>query len=170
HSLGLLYSAFTYFLGFRVNSGEYKLMGLAPYGDPHSPDVDRYVEIIKSKLIELKEDGSVWLNQEYFDYATGLRMVDEPRWEALFGFKKRNPEDSLDAVHCNLGLAIQRITEEAMLRMAEEARRLTGADNLCLAGGVALNCVSNGKLQKAGIFHDIVIQPAAGDAGGAAGA
>lgn len=170
HSLGLLYSAFTYFLGFRVNSGEYKLMGLAPYGDPVSPDVDRYVDIIKKELIELKEDGSVWLNQEYFDYATGLKMVDEAKWEKLFGFKKRNPEDSLDAVHCNLGLAIQRLTEEAMILMAREAKRLTGADHLCLAGGVALNCVSNGKLQKAGIFKDIYIQPAAGDAGGALGA
>lgn len=170
HSLGLLYSAFTYFLGFRVNSGEYKLMGLAPYGDPLSPDVDRYVDIIKKELIALKEDGSVWLNQEYFDYATGLKMVNEPKWEALFGFKKRNPEDSLDAVHCNLGLAIQRITEESMILMAKEARRLTGAEYLCLAGGVALNCVSNGKLQKAGIFKDVYIQPAAGDAGGALGA
>ncbi len=170
HSLGLLYSAFTYFLGFRVNSGEYKLMGLAPYGDPLSPDVDRYVDIIRKELIELKEDGSVWLNQDYFDYATGLKMVNEPKWEALFGFKKRNPEDSLDAVHCNLGLAIQRITEDSMILMAKEARRLTGAEYLCLAGGVALNCVSNGKLQKAGIFKDIYIQPAAGDAGGALGA
>lgn len=170
HSLGLLYSAFTYFLGFRVNSGEYKLMGLAPYGDPLSEDVDRYVNIIKRELIELKEDGSVWLNQDYFDYATGLKMVNESRWEALFGFKKRNPEDSLDAVHCNLGLAIQRITEESMILMAKEARRLTGAEYLCLAGGVALNCVSNGKLQKAGVFKDIYIQPAAGDAGGALGA
>ncbi len=170
HSLGLLYSAFTYFLGFRVNSGEYKLMGLAPYGDPLSPDVDRYVDIIKKELIELKEDGSVWLNQEYFDYATGLKMVNESKWEALFGFKKRNPEDSLDAVHCNLGLAIQRITEESMILMAKEAHRLTGAEYLCLAGGVALNCVSNGKLQKAGIFKDVYIQPAAGDAGGALGA
>lgn len=170
HSLGLLYSAFTYFLGFRVNSGEYKLMGLAPYGDPNSPDVDRYIEIIKKELIELKPDGSVWLNQDYFDYATGLKMVNDEKWEALFGFKKRNPEDSLDAVHCNLGLAIQRLTEESMVMMAEEAKRLTGADYLCLAGGVALNCVSNGKLQKSGVFKDVYIQPAAGDAGGALGA
>ena len=170
HSLGLLYSAFTYFLGFRVNSGEYKLMGLAPYGNPTSPDVERYEEIILKELIELKEDGSVWLNQKYFDYATGLKMVDEPAWEALFGFKKRNPEDSLEAEHCNLGLAIQRVTEEAVIRMGREAQRLTGADYLCMAGGVALNCVSNGKIQKAGIFKDIFIQPAAGDAGGALGA
>lgn len=170
HSLGLLYSAFTYFLGFRVNSGEYKLMGLAPYGNPTSPDVKRYEEIILKELIDLKEDGSVWLDQEYFDYATGLKMVNEHKWEALFGFKTRRPEDALEAVHCNLGLAIQNITEEAVVRMAKEAKRLTGADYLCMAGGVALNCVSNGKLQKANIFKDIFIQPAAGDAGGALGA
>jgi carbamoyltransferase len=170
HSLGLLYSAFTYFLGFRVNSGEYKLMGLAPYGDPTSADVDRYVDIILKDLIELKEDGSVWLNQEYFDYATGLKMVNESKWEALFGFKKRNPEDTLEAEHCNLGLAIQKVTEEAVIRMGREAQRLTGADYLCMSGGVALNCVANGKIQKAGIFKDIFIQPAAGDAGGALGA
>jgi carbamoyltransferase len=170
HSLGLLYSAFTYFLGFRVNSGEYKLMGLAPYGDPTSPDVKRYEEIILKDLVELKEDGSVWLDQEFFDYATGLKMVNEHKWEALFGFKTRRPEDPLEAIHCNLGLAIQNITEEAVIRMAREAKRLTGADYLCLAGGVALNCVSNGKLQKTNIFKDIFIQPAAGDAGGALGA
>lgn len=170
HSLGLLYSAFTYFLGFRVNSGEYKLMGLAPYGNPTSPEVERYVDIILKELIELKEDGSVWLNQKYFDYATGLKMVDESAWEQLFGFKKRNPEDSLEAEHCNLGLAIQRVTEESVIRMGREAKRLTGADYLCMAGGVALNCVSNGKIQKAGIFKDVFIQPAAGDAGGALGA
>lgn len=170
HSLGLLYSAFTYFLGFRVNSGEYKLMGLAPYGDPSSPDIKRYEDIILKELIDLKEDGSVWLDQEYFDYATGLKMVNEHKWEALFGFKTRRPEDALEAIHCNLGLAIQNITEEAVVRMAKEAKRLTGADYLCMAGGVALNCVSNGKLQKANIFKDIFIQPAAGDAGGALGA
>jgi carbamoyltransferase len=170
HSLGLLYSAFTYFLGFRVNSGEYKLMGLAPYGDPTSPDIAKYEKIILEELIELKEDGSVWLDQEYFDYATGLKMVNEHKWEALFGFKTRKPEDALEAVHCNLGLAIQNITEEAVIRMAKEAKRLTGADYLCMAGGVALNCVSNGKLQKANIFKEIFIQPAAGDAGGALGA
>jgi carbamoyltransferase len=170
HSLGLLYSAFTYFLGFRVNSGEYKLMGLAPYGDPTSPDIARYEKIILEDLIELKEDGSVWLDQEFFDYATGLKMVNEHKWEALFGFKTRKPEDALEAVHCNLGLAIQNITEEAVIRMAKEAKRLTGADYLCMAGGVALNCVSNGKLQKANIFKEIFIQPAAGDAGGALGA
>ena len=145
-------------------------MGLAPYGNPTSPDVDRYMDIIMKELIELKEDGSVWLNQQYFDYATGLKMVNESEWERLFGFKKRNPEDTLEAEHCNLGLAIQRVTEEAVIRMGREAKRLTGADYLCMAGGVALNCVSNGKIQKSGIFKDIFIQPAAGDAGGALGA
>ena len=170
HSLGLLYSAFTYFLGFRVNSGEYKLMGLAPYGNPSSPDIKRYEDIILKELVDLKEDGSVWLNQEYFDYATGLKMVNEHKWEALFGFKTRKPEDALESIHCNLGLAIQNITEEAVVRMAKEAKLLTGSDNLCMAGGVALNCVSNGKLQKANIFKNIFIQPAAGDAGGALGA
>ncbi|MEO6283648.1 MAG: carbamoyltransferase [Dyadobacter sp.] len=170
HSLGLLYSAFTYFLGFRVNSGEYKLMGLAPYGNPDSPDIKKYEDIILKELVDLKEDGSVWLDQDYFDYATGLKMVNEHKWEALFGFKTRRPEDALEAIHCNLGLAIQNITEEAVIRMAKEAKRLTGSDYLCMAGGVALNCVSNGKLQKANIFKDIFIQPAAGDAGGALGA
>ena len=170
HSLGLLYSAFTYFLGFRVNSGEYKLMGLAPYGDPHSPDVARYITLIKEKLVELRPDGSVWLNQTYFDYATGLKMVDEGKWADLFGFPKRQPEDELKDHHCNLGLAIQYLTEEVVLNMGREAKRLTNADAIVMAGGVALNCVSNGKLQAAGIFKDIFIQPAAGDAGGALGA
>lgn len=170
HSLGLLYSAFTYFLGFRVNSGEYKLMGLAPYGDPHSPDIDRYIQIIKDKLVDLRPDGSIWLNQEYFDYATGLKMVDEGKWADLFGFPKRQPDDELKDYHCNLGLAIQQLTEEVVLNMGREAKRLTNADAIVMAGGVALNCVSNGKLQAAGIFKDIFIQPAAGDAGGALGA
>ena len=170
HSLGLLYSAFTYFLGFRVNSGEYKLMGLAPYGDPRSPEVDRYVELIKTKLVEIKDDGSIWLDQSYFDYATGLRMVHEKKWETLFGIPKRQPNDELKPEHGNLGLAIQRVTEEVVINMAREARRLTDTDNLVLAGGVALNCVANGKLQKSGIFKNIFIQPAAGDAGGALGA
>jgi carbamoyltransferase len=170
HSLGLLYSAFTYFLGFKVNSGEYKLMGLAPYGDPTSPDIARYIDIIKKELADVRPDGSVWLNQEYFDYATGLRMVNEAKWEALFGFPKRNPEDELKDQHCNLGLAIQYLTEEAVQNMAREAKRLTNADAIVLAGGVALNCVANGKLQTAGIFKNVFIQPAAGDAGGALGA
>lgn len=170
HSLGLLYSAFTYFLGFKVNSGEYKLMGLAPYGVPGSEQVKNFVRIIKSELADIKSDGSVWLNQEYFNYATGLTMVHEEKWQKLFGFKTRKPEDELQLHHCNLGLAIQEVTEEAVLKMANEARRLTGSDYLCMAGGVALNCVANGKVYNSGIFKDIFIQPAAGDAGGALGA
>jgi carbamoyltransferase len=170
HSLGLLYSAFTYFLGFKVNSGEYKLMGLAPYGVPGSDQVRQYVEIIKDHLIDIKEDGSIWLNQQYFDYATGLRMVHEDKWEKLFGFKARRPEAELQPHHCNLGLAIQEVTEEAVIRMAREARKLTQSDNLCMAGGVALNCVANGKVYNTSIFNDVFIQPAAGDAGGALGA
>jgi carbamoyltransferase len=170
HSLGLLYSAFTYYLGFRVNSGEYKLMGLAPYGNIGSQEVRNYVDIIKKELIDIKQDGSIWINQNYFSYATGLRMVNETKWEKLFGFKKRNPEDELEQSHCNLGLAIQEVTEEVVLLMAKEAKRLTGSDYLCMAGGVALNCVSNGKLFNSGIFKDIFITPPSGDAGGALGA
>jgi carbamoyltransferase len=170
HSLGLLYSAFTYFLGFKVNSGEYKLMGLAPYGVPDSKDVEEYVKIIKTHLVKLNDDGSVWLNQEYFNYATGLRMVHDDKWEKLFGFKRRSSESELEPKHCNLGLAIQQITEEAVIKMAAEAKRLTGSENLCMAGGVALNCVANGKVINTNIFKNVFIQPAAGDAGGALGA
>lgn len=170
HSLGLLYSAFTYFLGFKVNSGEYKLMGLAPYGVPGSEQVKKYKEIIKNVLVDIKEDGSIWLNQDYFNYATGLTMVHEEKWQKLFGFKARKPEDELQLHHCNLGLAIQEVTEEAVLLMGKEAKRLTGSDYLCMAGGVALNCVANGKLYNSKIFKNIFIQPAAGDAGGALGA
>jgi carbamoyltransferase len=170
HSLGLLYSAFTYFLGFRVNSGEYKLMGLAPYGNPNSDDLKRFKEIIKKDLVDIKEDGSIWLNQEYFNYAAGLRMVKDDKWEKLFGFPTRKPENKLEQHHCDLGLAIQQITEEVVFLMAEEAKRLTGSNNLCMAGGVALNCVANGKLLDRKTFKNVFIQPAAGDAGGALGA
>src|ERR1043165_2522555 len=170
HSVGLLYSAFTYFLGFKVNSGEYKLMGLAPYGNPDSPKVAEYIKTIKEKLVDIKEDGSIWLNQEYFSYATGLRMVYDDKWERLFGFKKKEEEDELQQYHCDLGFAIQKVTEEIVQKMAEEAKRLTNCDYLTMAGGVALNCVSNGKLLRSGLFRDIFIQPAAGDAGGALGA
>lgn len=170
HSLGLLYSAFTYYLGFKVNSGEYKLMGLAPYGNPNAAQTKRFVEIIKSELIDLKDDGSVWLDQKYFNYATGLRMVKDDKWAKLFGFPKRQSESDLEQIHCNLAMAIQLVTEEAVFKMAEEAKRLTGAKYLVMAGGVALNCVANGKLLNANIFENIFIQPAAGDAGGALGA
>lgn len=170
HSLGLLYSAFTYFLGFRVNSGEYKLMGLAPYGISDSENVIRYVEIIKNEIVEINTDGSIWLNQKYFSYATGLKMVPDGKWAKLFGFKKRNDEEQLEQHHCDLALAIQVVTEEIVLAMAKEAKRLTNADNLCMAGGVALNCVANGKLLFSDMFQNIYVQPAAGDAGGALGA
>lgn len=170
HSLGLLYSAFTYFLGFKVNSGEYKLMGLAPYGRHASPEVEHYKKLIREVLVDIKSDGSIWLNQEYFNYATGLRMVHDVKWEQLFGFPTRESESILEQKHCDLGLAIQEITEEIVILMAQEAKRLTGSKACVLAGGVALNCVANGKLKDAGIFESIFIQPAAGDAGGALGA
>lgn len=170
HSLGLLYSAFTYYAGFKVNSGEYKLMGLAPYGDPSSNRVATIKEKIYSNLIEVKNDGSLWLNQEYFDYAFGLSMVNENKWAKLFGFPKREPEGLLTEEYCDMALAIQKVTEDVVIKMAAEAGHLTGATNLCMAGGVALNCVANGILKKTKIFDDIWIQPAAGDAGGALGA
>lgn len=170
HSLGLLYSAFTYYIGFIVNSGEYKLMGLAPYGNPGSEETKKFTDQIKSTLVDCKPDGSVWLNQAYFNYATGLRMVQEKKWEKLFGFPRRRPEEELQQHHCNLALAIQQVTEEIVIKMAETAKTLSGLDSLCLAGGVALNCVANGKLQRKGIFKNLFIQPAAGDAGGALGA
>jgi carbamoyltransferase len=170
HSVGLLYSSFTYWLGFRVNSGEYKLMGLAPYGNPESKRVKEYISKIKKELANIKEDGSVWLNQKYFNYSTGLKMVNEKKWEKLFGFPRRLPESKLEQQHCDLAMAIQKVSEEIMINMAKEARRLVSTENLCLAGGVALNCVANGKLLQMNIFENIFIQPAAGDAGGAIGA
>lgn len=170
HSVGLLYSAFTYFLGFTVNSGEYKLMGLAPYGNQDSEQTKNYIELIKKYLVDIKEDGSIWLDQKYFNYATGLRMVYDKKWEEIFGFPRRSDKDEIVQHHCNLAMAIQQVTEEIVIRMAKEAKRITGADYLCMAGGVALNCVANGKLLRENIFKDIYIQPAAGDAGGALGA
>ncbi len=145
-------------------------MGLAPYGNPTSIDLQRFVKIIKEKLIQIYPDGSIWLNQDYFNYATGLRMTKDEAWKSLFGFPQRESESELEQVHCDLALAIQQVTEEIVVLMAKEAKRLTGSDNLCLAGGVALNCVANGKLQNEKIFKNIFIQPAAGDAGGALGA
>jgi len=170
HSLGLLYSAFTYFLGFRVNSGEYKLMGLAPYGNPDSEEVRHFITIIKEKICTLFIDGSIFLNPDYFTYATGLKMLDGVKWEGLFHIRLRKPEDPITTQHGNLALAIQQVTEECVINIAREAKKLTGSDNLCMAGGVALNGVANGKLQRSGIFSQIYIQPAAGDAGGAVGA
>jgi carbamoyltransferase len=170
NSVGLLYSAFTYYLGFRVNSGEYKLMGLAPYGNPVSKETINYIKLIKEQIVSVKDDGSIWMNQDYFNYATGLKMVKERKWEKLFGFPAVKPDGKIEQKHCNLAFAIQNITEEIVIKMAKEAKRITGSDYLCMSGGVALNCVANGKLLKEKVFKDIYIQPAAGDAGGALGA
>ncbi len=163
HSLGLLYSAFTYYTGFKVNSGEYKVMGLAPYGEP------RYVDVILSDLMDLKEDGSFWLDQSYFNYCQGLTMTSE-RFHRLFGGPPRKPESELTQREMDLARSLQDVTEEVVRRMARHVRRETGERHLCLAGGVALNCVANGKVLRDKTFDDIWIQPAAGDAGGALGA
>lgn len=170
HSVGLLYSAFTYYCGFKVNSGEYKLMGLAPYGNETGERVSRLKELIFAELVDLRADGSLLLNMAYFDYATGLKMCRDDRWHALFGIPKRKPESELGQEYMDMALAVQQVTEEVVLRLARTAREITGCKNLVMAGGVALNCVANGKLQRAGIFDAIWIQPAAGDAGGALGA
>lgn len=170
HSVGLLYSAFTYYLGFKVNSGEYKLMGLAPYGDADSEETKKFVELIKTELIDIKGDGSIWLNQKYFNYATGLRMVKDKKWQELFGVSRREEDGELTETYRNIAISIQIVTEEIVLKMAAEAKRVTGLDKLCMAGGVALNCVANGKLEAANLFDEIYIQPASGDCGGAVGA
>jgi carbamoyltransferase len=163
HSLGLLYSAFTYYTGFKVNSGEYKMMGLAPYGEP------RYADLIRRHLVDVKPDGTFRLDMRYFGYATGLRMTTE-RFHALLGGPPRRPGDPVDQRTMDLAASIQQVTDDIVLRLARTLRRETGEGNLCLAGGVALNCVSNGLLARAGVFDDLWIQPAAGDAGGALGA
>lgn len=163
HSLGLLYSAFTYYTGFRVNSGEYKVMGLAPYGTP------RYTQTILDNLIDVKEDGSFHMNLECFNYISGLTMTS-PAFDKLFGGPPRQPEDQLTQREMDLAASVQKVTEIIVLRLARSIREETGEPNLCLAGGVALNCVANGKLLREGIFDQIWIQPAAGDAGGALGA
>jgi carbamoyltransferase len=170
HSLGLLYSAFTYYCGFKVNSGEYKLMGLAPYGNPGSERVETYRRKILDELVDVRPDGSLLLNMQYFTYATGLRMCNDVAWERLFGLPRRQAESELTQAYMDMALAIQLVTEEIVLRLARTAKELTGADYLTMAGGVSLNCVANGKLLREGIFKDVWIQPAAGDAGGALGA
>jgi carbamoyltransferase len=170
HSIGLWYSACTYFLGFKVNSGEYKLMGLAPYGRHGTPAVQRYKALILNTLVTIADDGSVHLHQRYFNYASGLTMINEPLWEALFGMARRRESDELTEAHCDLALAIQEVTEDMMVKMARHAQKLTGSKNLCLAGGVALNCVGNSAIVRAKIFDAVWVQPAAGDAGGALGA
>lgn len=163
HSPGLLYSAFTYYTGFRVNSGEYKVMGLAPYGEP------KYADLILDHLLDLKADGSFKLNMSYFGFCDSLRMINR-RFEKLFGGKARSPESKITQREMDIAASIQKVTEEIMLRMARHVRKITGMDKLCLAGGVALNCVGNGRIMREGLFKDIWIQPASGDAGGALGA
>lgn len=163
HSLGLLYAAFTYYTGFKVNSGEYKVMGLAPYGEP------RYAGLIRDHLIDIKDDGSFWLDMSYFSYCTGLTMTNG-RFDALFGGPARKAEERLEQRHMDLAASIQAVTEEVVLRLTRSLAAETGMRNLCLAGGVALNCVANGKVLRDGRFAKIWIQPAAGDAGGALGA
>ncbi|MFA5156201.1 MAG: carbamoyltransferase [Candidatus Omnitrophota bacterium] len=163
HSLGLLYSAFTYYAGFKINSGEYKLMGLAPYGQA------KHADLILDKLLDLKEDGSFKLNMRYFGYTTGLKMINR-RFEQLFGSPARKPETKITQNYMDIAASIQKVTEEIMLRMARHVYKVTGKDKLCLAGGVALNCVGNGRILREGPFKEIWIQPASGDAGGALGA
>ena len=163
HSVGLLYSAFTYYTGFKVNSGEYKLMGLAPYGQP------KYADVIRDRLVDIKEDGSFRLDMRYFDFCTGLRMTNE-RFDELFGQPPRDSEESLEQFHMDVAASIQEVTEDIVLKLTRAIATETGQRNLCLAGGVALNCVANGKVLLDGAFDRIWIQPAAGDAGGAAGA
>ncbi|MDB9312310.1 carbamoyltransferase [Spirulina sp. CS-785/01] len=163
HSLGMLYSAFTYYTGFKVNSGEYKLMGLAPYGEP------KYVQHILDYLIDLKDDGTFRLNMDYFNYATGLTMTND-KFHRLFGGKPRSRESQITQREMDIAASVQQVTEEIVLRLAKTTYRELGVDHLCLAGGVALNCVANGRLVREGNFQDIWIQPAAGDAGGALGA
>ena len=163
HSIGLLYSAFTYYTGFKVNSGEYKVMGLAPYGEPV------YRDLILDRLVDLKEDGTFRLDQSYFDYCTGLTMTNA-RFDALFEGPPRKPDELLTQRHMNIAASVQAVTEEIVLRLARSVRHESGSENLCLAGGVALNCVANGKIAKQGIFKRLWVQPAAGDAGGAVGA
>lgn len=171
HSLGLLYSAFTAYCGFKVNSGEYKLMGLAPYGNPHSERTRGMETKIREHLVDIRDDGSFALNMDYFIYATGFRMYDHSRWESLFGIPPRTAEsETLEQEYMDMALAIQQVTEDIVLRLARTARTLTGSRNLCMAGGVALNCVANGKLLQERIFENVWIQPASGDAGGALGA
>jgi len=163
HSVGMLYSAFTYYTGFKVNSGEYKLMGLAPYGEPH------YADLIFANIVDVRPDGSVWLDMSYFEYCHGLRMTSE-KFHRLFGGPPREPESQITQKEMDLAASIQAVTEEIVLRSARHAHELTGMSRLVLAGGVALNCVANGRLQREGPFDEIWVQPAAGDAGGALGA
>jgi carbamoyltransferase len=170
HSIGLFYTAFTYYCGFKVNSGEYKLMGLAPYGNKNAEETREIKRKILENMIDLREDGSFLLNMDYFDYATGLSMTNDAKWEKLFGFPRRKSESELTQQYMNMAYAIQEITEEMVLKLAETAKELTKSENIVLAGGVALNCVANGKLLRTKMFKGIWVQPASGDAGGSLGA
>ena len=170
HSIGLFYTAFTYYCGFKVNSGEYKLMGLAPYGNKHAEETKEIKRKILENMIDLREDGSFLLNMDYFDYATGLSMTNDAKWEKLFGFPRRKSESELNQHYMNMAFAIQEITEEMILKLAETAKELTKSENIVLAGGVALNCVANGKLLRTKMFKGLWVQPASGDAGGSLGA
>jgi carbamoyltransferase len=170
HSIGLLYSAITYFLGFKVNSDEYKVMGLAAYGNAADTETERYISIIEQELINIQPDGSYTLHMKNFAFTRVLTMVDDACWEKLFGIKKRHSQEELTQEHCNIAYAFQKVTEKVVLLLCKEIKKLKGSDNICLAGGVALNCVINGILKDSGIFKNIFIQPAGGDAGGALGA
>jgi carbamoyltransferase len=170
HSVGLLYSAFTYYLGFNVNGGEYKLMGLAPYGNAADPQTQAFREKILSEMVDIREDGSIVLNMHYFDFATRLRMTNNKSVEALLGIPRRKPESTIGQDHMNLAMAVQEITESIVVALARTARSLTESRNLVMAGGVALNCTANSKIADAKLFNNIWIQPAAGDAGGSIGA
>jgi carbamoyltransferase len=170
HSLGLLYSAFTYYTGFKVNSGEYKLMGLAPYGNVKDPETQKFIDIIYNELVDIRADGSLLLNMKYFSFATGLKMTDDKKWQKLFSIPPRKEESPINQSYMNMALAIQVVTEDIVLKLAKTAKELTGSNYLVMAGGVALNSVANGKIVAEKLFKDIWIQPAAGDAGGAVGA
>lgn len=170
HSVGVLYSAFTYYLGFRVNSGEYKLMGLAPYGNADAAQTKEFREKVLAEMVDVREDGSILLNMDYFDFATKLTMTNDRKWKSLLGISRREPESAIEQEHMNLALAIQQITETIVVALARTTRELTSCKNLVMAGGVALNCVANSKIVDSGLFENIWAQPAAGDAGGALGA
>jgi carbamoyltransferase len=170
HSIGMLYSAFTYFLGFKVNSGEYKLMGLSPYGNKNSVEVQKFKQLIYQHLILSKGNNGFQLNLEYFTFQYQLKMIQDAQWERLFGIKRRNDDEPISQIHCNLALAIQEVTEELLIELVQIAKDLTGSDNICLSGGVALNCVANGKILHHQLFKNIYVPSSPGDSGCAIGA
>jgi len=170
HSVGLLYSAFTYYLGFKVNSGEYKVMGLAPYGNPDAAQTAEFKQKILDELVDVREDGSIILNMHFFDFAAKLRMTNNKKWHNLLGIPRRQPESEITQAHMNLALAMQQVTEEIIIALAHTAQKITGSKNLVMAGGVALNCVANSKIIQTALFENVWVQPAAGDAGGSLGA